>query len=325
MIASDFYKSPMPALADLPRIKALGINTVAAYIYVSMASRTASEVQITDKTVSDAQLTQFANAVHKLGMAVQFAPIVAVQGHGGWRGRLAPTSMSAWFRSYNTMITHYTYLAQQLRVELFSIGSELDSLQYRTYNWQQMFAWVDRHYSGLRTYMSTGVQVFTNAWWGSLDLISLSPYYSLSNNAVDVSPSISQLVYVWKHGYLPKLYTLSRQYHRSVLFAEIGYCSVLGATAHPSYAYSSAQPVSQQAQANAYIALLDGIRGASWLRGVIWWHWDTPNAAVVNREFSMRDKAAECVIAHYWSRQSLGVGVIEAREDVCLVNHAAAA
>jgi hypothetical protein len=237
-----------------------------------------------------------------------------------------PADLTAWLHSYSAFVARYTYLAQLLHVEMFTIGSELSSLEGLTVYWQNLAAWVHRHYSGLRTYMAAGVAAFKITWWSSVDFIALSPYYSLSNASLQLMPSVSQLVYIWRHAYLPTLYNLSLKYHRPVLFAEIGYCSVKGTTWRPWNAYSNPYPASEQAQSDAYNALLQATQGQSWLRGIVWWHWDTPTAPLVDRGFSMRDKMAECVIGQYWSPASLGVPSPADRvRDVCVANYAPSA
>jgi hypothetical protein len=58
----------------------------------------------------------------------------------------------------------------------------------------------------------------------------------------------------------------------------------------------------------------------------MWWHWDTPRVARIDRDFSPRDKTAECVIARWWSPGSLGVPTQVSRvPDVCLADHLTAA
>src|SRR4051794_32570991 len=273
MIASGYLQSPMPSVRDLPRLKALGVNTVSAYIYTYMSSSRSNDVRITSQTLSDAKLTKLANAAHQLGMAVEFSPVVVVQGAYIWRGFIKPTNVAAWFHSYNAMITHYVVLANSVKAEILSIGSELYSMQGYTTNWQHLALWVNKHYPGLTTYMATGNSVFHISWLGSLDIISLSPYYSLSSWS-NPDPPVSQLVYTWKHAYLPSLYNLYRQFHRRLLFSEIGYVAAVGATVSPAQTFRYDTKPSQNAQANAYISLLQAIQPARWIRGAVWWHWD---------------------------------------------------
>src|SRR5438477_8491 len=90
-------------------------------------------------------------------LAIGIATLVTlVRGSYMWRGWIKPSNVAAWFHSYNAMITHYVVLANALKVEILSIGSELYSLQGYTANWQHLALWVNLHYPGLTTYMATG-------------------------------------------------------------------------------------------------------------------------------------------------------------------------
>jgi hypothetical protein len=327
MILSDFNTSVQPAIKDLSRLKALGVNLVVAYVYVHQSTPESDDVHIAPQTDTDKTLATLAQRAHALGMGVEFAPTIVVdQGsccssHFYWRGLLKPTHPGAWWHNYNLMIKHYVGLSDAVHAEILSIGSELNTMQKYTTQWIRLADWVQHHYPGLTTYMATGNAVFAEPWANHLDIISASAYYSVSNEAI---PNVGEMAYVWKHTYLPKLKTLFTKYHKRVLINEVGYCSILYAAYHPATEYRTGTAASQTAQANAYQALLRASTDEPWLRGVTWWHWDQLRNPVTDRGYSMRDKAAECVIAHYWGAQqdpTLGPPV-DTTADACLVNHA---
>jgi hypothetical protein len=169
--------------------------------------------------------------------------------------------------------------------------------------------------------MATGNSVYYIPWLGGLDIISLSPYYSLSSWS-DPDPPVNQLVWTWQHAYLPRLYSLFTKFHRRLLFSEIGYTSAVGTTVQPAQTFRYHTAESQVAQANAYMALLRVLQQSPWLRGAVWWHWDKLGNPVLDRGYSPRDKMAECVVGHYWSPQSLGLRApVDTTADACLVNH----
>jgi hypothetical protein len=324
MILSDFNKSAAPAAMDLPRIRALGVNTVVINIYVHQSTATSSNVHIAPDTISDASIADLASRAHKLHMDVELAPIIVIDNEVGghlWRGHIAPTNVATWFNYYIAMVRHYELVAIRVHAEIFSIGSELCSMEKYTTYWQHLGWEVNKHYSGLTTYMSAGTFVFQIPWWNWVDVMSTSAYYSLSNQMI---PPVDQMVYVWNTAYLPRLQALSSKFRRRVYFDEVGYGSQLQAAFHPSTAYESKQPVSQQAQANAYTALIRALVGKPWLQGVAWWHWDMVRNSATNRSYSMRDKMAECVIAKYWAPQNPDAPApANSLPDVCLATHAA--
>ncbi|MFL6241027.1 MAG: glycoside hydrolase family 113 [Actinomycetes bacterium] len=332
MILSNFNQSVLPSIADLSRLKADGVNTAVAYVYVHQSTPWSSDVRITPQTDTDETLTTLADHAHALGMAVEYAPVIVVDSGQtnvtslaiapgqAWRGELAPYDVGLWWHNYNAMITHYVNLANATHAEILSIGSELDTMQGYAANWIHLATWVNLHYHGLTTYMGTGNAIFNVTWAGYLDIISLSAYYALSS--LD-NPTVGAMTYVWNRYYMPKIESLYTRFHRRVLIDEVGYVSLVGAAAHPATAYRSGAHVSQPAQANAYESLLRAAQGKTWLRGIAWWHWDVPRAAAIDRTYSMRDKQGECVIAQFWgARQPVGAGSAISRiPDVCLANH----
>jgi hypothetical protein len=330
MILTGFNESPKGTASDFSRLHMIGVNTVIINVYVHQYAPTSSNVQTAAPDVSDGTLVKLANAAHKAGLAVELEPVVVVDtGRTGgasffWRGEIAPRSPASWWRYYNALIGHYTAVANSMHAEIFSLGSELASMEKYTANWVYLARWVNARYHGLTTYMSTGAYIFGIPWLNYLDIISMSAYYSLSNK---IAPPVSELAYVWQHGLFPMIKSrLYDKFHRRVLINELGYASVVQTAYKPSISYQAGTPASEEEQANAYNAFLGSAASqSSWLAGVGWWHWDTVKALpITDRGYSVRDKKAECVIAHYWAAQPVKAPApVDTTADVCLANHAA--
>jgi arabinogalactan endo-1,4-beta-galactosidase len=163
-------------------------------------------------------------------------------------------------------------------------------------------------------------------WWSSVDLIGVSPYYSLSSAPI---PAVGALEYAWVHNWLPFLKNISDTYQRPVLMDEIGYASQLQAAYNPATAWQrkhKAKP-SQKAQENAYRALLDVSSAPAqqpWLRGVMWFGWDKVRNPVRDKSYLPRDKTAECAIASSWGTASVrGTRGASGIPDACIATHAA--
>lgn len=296
MILAGFGDNPRSAIADLPRLKADGVNTVSIYINTYMATISSNTIDYKHASPSDATVSLITQAAHRIGLAVQILPIPEVVDHFVWRGVIRPSNVATFFASYTAMVKHYVNLANRLDVEIVAIGSELTSMQGYTSSWRSLAAWTNAHYKGLTTYMSTAPTTPTIPWWDSLDVISISPYYSLSNARI---PTVSEMAATWRRSYLPSLANLSQKFHRPVLFDEIGYASVEYTAYKPAVADRGSRKVSQQAQANAYQALLEATRGQTWLRGVVWWHWGLPDKGA-RTGYLIRDKKAERVLRSFW-------------------------
>jgi hypothetical protein len=299
---------PAASVPDFPRLKADGVNLVSIYIPWQISTSHSSDVRRRADTPSDDELAQIATAAHGLGMGVEWMPLVMCAG-GAPRYFIAPTNMGEWWSKFTAMTDHYASLAAANHIEVFSIGSEYGALQKYTSNWLTIIDHVRTidHYTGLTTYMSTtgGSGFYDLGWWGHVDLLSVSPYYSLSTAKV---PAVSEMFNEWRNNFLPKLQAQSALYHRPVLMDEIGYSNQDFAGYKPAVSFRNkhAHP-NQQAQANAYQALLQASsmpQYSAWLKGVVWFYWGPAEPAVNDTGFSPRDKKAECVLADFWAARS---------------------
>ena len=252
-------------------------------------------------TPSDRTLTAVSALAHRAGLAVEWMPIVACHG-GAPRMNILPNDMFTWWQRYKAMIDHYAVGAQRNGVEIYSVGSEYTALQKYTSNWMQIIHSVNAKFRGLTTYMATtGVGFPDLGWWGNLDLLSVSPYWSLSPAKI---PTVDNLVHAWNY-FLPQLKQQSTTYHRPILMDEIGYPSTEYAAYRPAVSWQNrGAKASQLAQANAYEALLKvsgEAKQQSWMRGVVWFFWKALSNPKSDRSYSPQGKKAERVVAKYWS------------------------
>jgi hypothetical protein len=300
MILEDGSRSSTLDVPDFARLRAIGVNTIVVYIYNYTQTRWSNRVFPSALTPTDLELSNLANLAHSHGFAVEFSPLIWINQGPVWRGMLSPSDPAAFFSSYNAMIVHYAQLAQSLDVELFAIGSEMNSLRNYASTWRAIAAHVRTVFWGLTTYMSTATTTFDITWWDAVDLISLSPYFSLSTSDL---PSVDSLYYVWMHYIMPALYNTSVKFHRQVFFNEAGYASVLGTTLHPAIAAREHRQQSELAQANAYEAMFHFSQRASWVRGMVLFYWQQ-GTLPLDGGYSMVGKQAECVVAKYWAPKS---------------------
>ena len=318
-ILSGLQLHPSAMLADLERMKLDGINTVSVYIltYVNNPQNATTVRTNGPKTPSDEELTLVTNMAHNLGLAVEFMPILWNTGPYVWRGVYRYSNVRTFFASYRAMIDHYTDLANSLGVELFAIGSENRSLIRYTNLWRSLAADVRSRYQGLITAMALPSYAANIKWWPSVDMISLSPYFTLSSRD---NPSVSELVWAWNQ-VLPFVAGLSTKYHEPVLFDEIGYVSTLKAAWHPYNDKRGVANPSQQAQARAYEALYQATANQPWLRGIVWYYWQIPtNAPSLDTSATPVGKTAECVIARHWAPNPTVAAALANIGTVCSIS-----
>ena len=131
-----------------------------------------------------------------------------------------------------------------------------------------------------------------------MDYIGIDAYYPLDAN--NENPSVSDLINAWQP-LLTDFSNLSKEYNnKKIIFAEIGYCSTVGANKNPAFCGST---VSLQAQENCYEAMFQAVYSQPYFQGVFFWDWatDPGDEGSNNKGFTPNNKPAAAVCKKYFS------------------------
>lgn len=285
-------------VASIPQLSADGINTVDLYITEYTANPYANTIYDGTYTPPVNTVKAVVNLAHSYGLAVELMPVVWTAGNYAPRTEYRPGNLKQWFASYRAMITKWAQVAADTNTEIFCAGSEYSKLQQRTTMWRRVFTAVRAvDPTSQLTYM-TPIGAPPPHFWRSLDMIGISPYYSLSSADV---PTVAQLQAAWRP-HLRDLRRLAQRYHRPILFDELGYQSQVQAAMTPWQTRSEAP--SETAQANAYQAAINVTHHKSWLRGVVFFTWGPPVVGPVDSSYEPVGKLAECAMAKSWASRS---------------------
>lgn len=287
--------------ADFPKMAAMGITSVSVYVYLYVSDPTASDVHSGLLTPTDDEITQLASAAQANGMTMQLQPVLLETQTNTWRGTYVPSDVDAFFASYTPVVLHYADLASTIGASLFYVGSENNNIVGHTALWQRLIAQVRQHFSGALSYMSTGYATPKVKFWRSLDVVSLSPYFSLGD---DATPTYERDLAAWAQAHTPYIRKLSKQLKMPIIYGEAGYHSQEHAFAEPQSPGPTTALSAPAAQADAYRALLDVLAQEPGVYGVTWWRWST-GTTVLDTSYSPNGKPAECVIAQHWSTNAL--------------------
>ncbi|HAA54181.1 MAG TPA: hypothetical protein DCE42_05465 [Myxococcales bacterium] len=250
------------------------------------------------KTVSDARLVMTIRQARARGLQVFLLPIIRLEQRGpdDWRGVIKPKDLDAWWRSYRGYILHYAQLAQRHGVDLFSVGSELVSMETHRWRWQALIQAVRGIFPGSLTYSANWDHYEPVTFWDSLDYIGISNYYELSKKK---NPPISLLRKRWtkiRH----RVENWKRKYPRQpLIFTEVGYYSQLGTNIYP-WDYTRDQPLSIEEQRRCYRAFVDVWSQSPVLQGVFFWNW-FGGGGPRDKGYSPRGKPAECIMRDWFS------------------------
>lgn len=275
-----------------------GANTVTLVISWHQSDVTATTLVPEPTTPSDEEVRRAIQSARSLGLDVALLPIVRLEtrGDGEWRGVIEPSDTSAWFESYTEFISHYAAIASDEEVSLFSVGSELGSMEQHEGEWREVIATVRREFDGRVTYSANWDHYHRTPFWDALDVAGTTGYHELADNA-EANPSVEQLVERWAP-IVDELAAFSANAGRDVLITEVGYVSQTGAAHHP-WDYTTTGAVDLAAQRDLYEALFLAMNGHEWLAGVTLWTWFGDGGSS-DDGYTPRGKPAEQVLRHWF-------------------------
>lgn len=282
-------------LKDIKEVGASHVGFVISWYQKNVkATRIVRDKQ---RTVSDARLIQTIRQARARGLQVFLLPIVRLKERGpdDWRGVIKPTVLDDWWRSYRSYILHYARLGQTHGVELFSVGSELVSMETHRSRWRSLIASVRQIYRGMLVYSANWDHYEPVTFWDDLDYIGISNYYELSKK---VLPSVARLRDTWMK-IRKKIEAWKANYPRQpLIFTEVGYYSQEGTNIYP-WDYTRDQKISLEEQRRCYRAFVDVWSKSKVLQGSYFWNWFA-RGGPTDKGYTPRGKPAECILREWY-------------------------
>ena len=245
---------------------------------------------------------QYIRLLRKNGLKIMLKPQIWIW-RGEFTGDLAMGSEEDWKTletSYEDFIITYAVLAQEVKAEIFCIGTELDEfVQQRPDYWKRLINKIREVYNGDLTYASNWDEYPRVYFWPQLDFIGIDAYFPLSDAR---TPSIDEL----KEGWQPwkqKMRAISEEFEKPVLFTEFGYRSMDYTAKKPWLVDQEDQNVNLEGQANAKTALFQEFWNEEWFAGGFVWKWFIDHKEVGgagDNRFTPQNKPAEEVIKLFY-------------------------
>jgi hypothetical protein len=289
-------------------IRALGATHVSVVVAWSVRDIRGVKVRRHPvETVPDERLRQYLREAHAAGLKVMLFPILHVERRrpGEWRGKLDPHHPDRFWREYGAFIEHYGVLAQEERVEILSVGSELLSLEAERDRWGKLIRGVRRTYSGELIYSANWDHFDQVTFWEYLDVAGLTGYFELSD---EPSPTLADLRETW-NGAAEVISTYPARAGLPLILTEIGYPSQKGAASHPwdytrrNQADPNLQYLCFRAMYEAWTARADSVVSPDklGLDGMFVWNWYGYGGPSDNG-YNLRGKPAEAIVRHWYQR-----------------------
>jgi hypothetical protein len=293
-----------------------GVNALSLNVPIFTDGVTSNQVFVTERTPSDEELRFAISRAHQMGFTVLLRPLldegILTQGNPyDWRGTLRPSSISTWFSNYGDLMLHYAALAEEEKVEMFSVGVELVSLATsQPEEWRSLIAKVREVYAGQVTYSANWDELSRITFWGDVDFIAIDAYFYLD---VSDSPSVEELVSAWSRetdvsAPLDIIQSAHDTWGKPVILSEFGMAAEAGAEKR-AWDWGGDSPATEQdltAQANYYRAGFIAT-DRPFIRGYYVWAItlsDDPTKMIPDTGFSPWGKPAEPVISEFYRAKS---------------------
>jgi Glycoside Hydrolase Family 113 len=257
--------------ASLARLAQDGNTDVEIVATVYMANPFSTVVAPTSATPTDASILHAMATARSLGLRVTLKPQVDIQ-TGSWRGAITPLDPSLWFTSYEQQVDHYADLARHGGASMYVVGTELKTMSGPAYSsrWQQLIDGVRQRFGGQLTYAANYNEFQQIGFWSSLDYIGVDAYWPIASSS---DQPVAALFSAWTaRGYVGALQRAAAITGKPVLFTEVGYRSIVGATIHPGI-WDSSAPYDMEEQSDAYESVYEALASQPWFAGLYWWSW----------------------------------------------------
>ncbi len=215
---------------------------------------------------------QYINILHKNKIKVMLKPQIWIR-RGIFTGTLKMQTEEDWLsleKSYEDFILTYAELAQEKKVELFCIGTELEQfIANRPLFWEQLIAKVKNIYKGKLTYAANWDEYTKVPFWKKLDYIGIDAYFPLSEAK---TPTVEELKTAWQPWKI-KIKAIAEENNKQIIFTEFGYRSVDYTANKPWLVDRIDQAVNLKGQVNAKEAIFSEFWKEEWFAGGYIWKW----------------------------------------------------
>ena len=247
---------------------------------------------------------QYAEELQKKGIKIMLKPQIWV-----WRGEFTgyiemknETDWKTLENSYSKFILEHAELAQEIKADIFCIGTELEKfIENRPKYWHDLILEIKKIYTGKLTYAANWDEFKRTPFWSDMDYIGVNTYFPVSD---EKTPTVTQCLEGWKE-HKKVIKGLSDKYNKQILFTEFGYRSVDYTGREPWRSDRNLTSVNLQAQTNATQALFEEFWNEEWFAGGFIWKWFhnyESSGGENNSQFTPQNKPVEETIKRYYSQ-----------------------
>lgn len=320
------YHRAIDMIADL------GCNSLQILTPAFQDDGAATHISITNqpgRCPTSQQLLALLKHAHERNLKTLLMPTILFSKPRGneWRGKISPDDWDAWWQSYNTTMRHFAYLAQQAKVDVLCVGSELLSTERQTQRWTQCIEEIRKVYHGQLLYATNWDHYHVPEYWDQLDYIGISGYWNLTSDTAGLHPRLLPAedespkqddagdgpMFAKRWQTIQKsLADFARQAKRPILITELGYPSLPWGLKDPwNYVNDGKTPATADVQATGYQSFCDNWEKllapgdaipANGFAGVLFYTWDPYNGGLTDPGYGVWGKPAQQIVKKWLER-----------------------
>ncbi len=241
---------------------------------------------------------QYIEMLYKSNIKVMLKPQIWVS-RGEFTGYINMQNEDDWKlfeKSYSKFILEYAQLAQEAKVDIFCIGTELEKfIETRPKYWANLITKIKALYKGKLTYAANWDEFKRTPFWSDIDYIGVDAYFPVSNSK---TPTVIECLEGWEQ-HKQTIMNVSNKNNKPVLFTEFGYRSVDYSGKEPWKSDRSMDQVNLEAQTNTTQALFETFWNEDWFAGGFIWKWFhnySTSGGENNSKFTPQNKPVEVLI-----------------------------
>lgn len=245
---------------------------------------------------------QYIETLQKSDIKIMLKPQIWIS-HSEFTGYIKMTNETDWNvleHSYSKFILEFAQLAQDMHVDMFCIGTELEQfIANRPKYWNLLIQKIKTIYKGKLTYAANWDEFKSTPFWNQLDYIGIDAYFPVSD---DKTPTVESCLLGWQT-HKNTIKSFYRKFNKTILFTEFGYRSVNFTAKAPWMSDRSMTQVNLEAQTNATKALFKTFWNENWFAGGFIWKWyhNHDNAGGENNSrFTPQNKPVETIIKNQY-------------------------
>lgn len=283
---------------ELAHLAEIGVNYIAIMVPTYQDAVDSTVIVTHDysggDTPTDEAIIHAIDMCHLLGIRVMLKPHVDCM---DGTPRVDIIGNPAWFESYKKMILRYARLAEENKVEIYCVGTELENTTFSAWEtqWRDIINSIKEVYTGYTVYAANWTEHEGVNFWDTVDFVGIDAYFPLTTKN---DPTKEELIAAWeKSADEIQTWLEKDKIGKNVIFTELGYVSSDGTNKQPWATLTN--PEDQKEQADSLDAAFEVLTKRPWFKGIYLWQY-FPQERWSPLGFTIKDKEAEEVVKKWY-------------------------